>query len=71
MDNFAFQSTGDPEKDAEIAQRIRRQNHLAAEGMCRNGCAPVVWEDQYTERCPKCGFTGRHNVPYGGRKPSG
>ena len=66
MKNFAFESTGDPEKDAEIAMAIRRRLRNESEGMCPNGCAPVVWSDPHNQDCPKCGFHGQHNVPYGG-----
>ena len=68
VDNFAFISTGNPEKDAERAREIRRHNHLEAEGMCPNGCAPVVWDDQHASRCPKCGFVHMNSRPNGGRE---
>lgn len=59
-----FPSSGDPEKDAEEARSIIRHAANEAEGLCPNGCAPLVryvengeeWPDAKT--CPSCGFVG-------------
>lgn len=57
--NVMFLSSGDPEKDAEEAARIRRQLCNEAEGLCPNGCAPMTWpERDDVAECPACGFVG-------------
>lgn len=61
-DTFAFPSTGDPQRDAEIAAQIRRHNAYESEGLCPNGCAPLELADPYTKSCPSCGFVHVSNV---------
>ena len=65
-DQYAFPSTGDPEKDAQIARDILRTQALESEGLCPNGCAPIIWDTQYEAHCPTCGFIRHTNAPYGG-----
>jgi len=65
----AFVSTGTPEGDAEESARIIRRAAYEAEGLCPNGCAPMValtgtevvdgqsYEVDGLWRCPSCGCT--------------
>ena len=69
FENFAFTSTGNPEQDARIAADFRRHEALESEGLCPNGCGPIVWDDPHNRHCPACRFVGWCNVPYGGRPP--
>lgn len=65
FDRFSFPSTGDPERDAQEAEKIRRREARLSEGMCPNGCATPMELDTPTERhCPDCGFTQGSNVPF-------
>lgn len=66
MLGFVFPLSGDPEKDAETAAAMRRQDRNYSEGMCPNGCAPLVWADAHHSDCPVCKFHGWTNQPYGG-----
>lgn len=66
MEEFAFVSTGDPEQDAKTAAQIRFNERNTSEGMCPNGCAPVVWSDPHNHDCPVCKFHGWTNRPYNG-----
>lgn len=59
MKEFGFPTTGDPDKDAEIAAGFRRWEALQSEGLCPNGCAPLVQVDAQTRRCGACGFIGQ------------
>ena len=54
VSEFAFPTTGDPEEDARIATDIRRQFALESEGLCPNGCAPLIQIDTQTRECPVC-----------------
>jgi hypothetical protein len=56
--DFAFPSSGDPDRDAEIAADFRRHDANLSEGLCPNECGPLEEDgDRYhTRRCPKCGF---------------
>ena len=59
-----FLSTGTAEGDAEEARLILLHAANEAEGLCPNGCAPLVryvengeeWPEAKT--CPSCGFIG-------------
>ena len=50
--------------------QIRREQHFLFEGMCPNGCAPLVWDDAYQNRCPKCRYRGWSRKPYDGSMSS-
>jgi hypothetical protein len=65
VSDFAFPSTGDPERDAKIAADFRRHDALMSEGLCPNGCAPMVSDDAHNSHCPVCGFTHWTNMPHG------
>jgi hypothetical protein len=54
--NFSFPSTGDPERDSEIAARIRRDAGAEAEGICPNGCGPITIDSPTEKHCERCGF---------------
>lgn len=56
MSGAMFPSTGDPERDAEIAAQWRRSDALLSEGLCPNGCGPLTQLDEYTRTCPACGY---------------
>jgi ribosomal protein S27AE len=59
-DNFSFPSTGDPEKDADLAAGIRRSKARQAEGICPNGCGELgikMVDYQEVANCSACGFT--------------
>jgi len=66
MREIAFQSSGDPKKDAEMAVAFRRHDRNWSEGMCPNGCAPLVWSGPHHSDCPVCKFHGWTNQPYAG-----
>lgn len=66
MPEKGFPSSGDPQEDARIAAQIRRNDAYESEGLCPNGCAPIVWDDPYNRHCPVCGFHGYVNAPYMG-----
>ena len=54
--NVLFISSGDHEEDARTAAMIRRNIANEAEGLCPNGCAPLVWPDRDdVAECPNCG----------------
>lgn len=63
---FYFQTSGDAEEDARIAAMIRKTEAMLDEGMCPNGCAPLVWDDPYYHHCPKCAYGGWTSTPYNG-----
>lgn len=54
--NVSFPSTGDPEQDAQIAARIRRDAGAEAEGMCPNGCGPMTIDSPSEKHCESCNF---------------
>lgn len=54
--NTSFPSTGDPERDAAMAARIRRDAAAEAEGMCPNGCGPMTENSPTKQHCAACGF---------------
>jgi hypothetical protein len=54
--NAMFPSTGDPEQDAQIAARIRRDAAADAEGMCPNGCGPMTIDSPSEKHCERCNF---------------
>lgn len=64
MDEFAFPSTGDPEKDAEMAAAFRRHEANESAGLCPNGCGPIIHDNPHSRHCPICNFRGWSNVPY-------
>lgn len=61
LNNFSFPSTGDPERDVELAASFRRSQARQIEGICPNGCGPLDQDDDAyrTRTCPACGFTGQ------------
>jgi hypothetical protein len=59
----AFVSSGDAEVDARTAAGIRQRMAREAEGMCPNGCAPIVILSDYEVTCAVCGFHG-HGEAY-------
>jgi hypothetical protein len=63
-ENIGIPSTGDPDRDrAEIDLFILREKRQI-EGICPNGCAPLVLDDPYNRHCPTCNFHGSSNVPF-------
>lgn len=63
MTDIAFPSSGDPDRDREIAEEFLRHDRLIAEGMCPNGCGPMAEDDPQNQTCPVCGFHHWQNVP--------
>ena len=56
-ERVAFASSGDPEKNVEIAAQIRRQLRNESEGLCPNGDAVMGATDaDGLAVCPGCGF---------------
>lgn len=56
-ENFSFPSTGDADKDASEAARIRRREAWLDEGWCANGCGPrAASRFEGFSECPACGF---------------
>lgn len=69
-ENFGIPSTGDPERDrAELELCVVREKRQI-EGICPNGCAPMVLDDPHNRHCPKCGFHGWSNVPFESIEPA-
>ena len=66
FENMSFASTGDPAKDFEIAESIRRSSKRMTEGICANGCAPMIPSGTNSRYCPVCHYfyerTG-HQIP--------
>lgn len=55
-ENIGMPSTGDPEEDArQIDDFLVREKRLM-EGVCSNGCAPMIDDGGGDSHCPKCGF---------------
>ena len=61
--NFAFASSGDPEEDERIAQRIELNNSRMEQNICPNGCGPMTFIDLHNRECPVCHFHGWQNTP--------
>lgn len=56
-ENIGVLSTGDPEEDArQIEKFIIREKRLM-EGLCSNGCAPMIDDGGGDSHCPECGFS--------------
>lgn len=63
-DSFGILSTGDPEEDRRQLDLCVLREKRQIEGICPNGCAPMILDDPYNRHCPTCGFTGHSNVPF-------
>lgn len=65
--NAMFPSTGDAGRDAEVAADIRRSQAYLAEGMCPNGCGPLVVDSPTKRHCERCPFVQERFVLGAGR----
>ena len=66
-DNIAFVSTGDAAKDDAIAEEFILHEKRLIEGICPNGCGPMVNSDAHNRDCPVCKFHQWSNAPIGVR----
>ena len=64
MSEYAFLSTGDEEKDLEIARRIDLHNNRMAQNICPNGCGQMIYDDPHNRHCPKCNFSVFSTTPF-------
>jgi len=62
--NFAFPTTGDSEKDDEIARGFKLRQSRMNNNVCPNGCAQMKWIDAYNRECGICGFSGFSTKPF-------
>ena len=53
---FAFNRDGDPAMDSPEQAKFRSNDRKIMEGMCPNGCGPMVQEGNRQD-CPKCKFS--------------
>lgn len=53
---FAFDRDGDPDKDSPEQAKFRSNDRKISEGMCPNGCGPMI-QDGNRQDCPKCKFS--------------
>lgn len=65
MSEVAFPSSGDPEKDREIAARWASTEARLEDGICPNGCARLerVVEDEVVCNVCKFSFIGNYQLP--------
>lgn len=63
-DFFAMPTSGDVELDAQRAEAFLIHEKRQIEGICPNGCAPMILDDPHNRHCPKCKFHGWSNVPF-------
>ena len=68
FENFGFGAAGDTEQDAREAASIRKHMANEAEGLCPNGCAPIIDDSPSERHCPVCGFVGTR-VTFGVSRP--
>ena len=54
--NFAIESSGDDEADQREIRGHMRSRALMDEGLCPNGCGPLVAADPGASTCPVCDF---------------
>lgn len=54
--NAMFPSTGDVDRDVEIGRQFMRREALLSEGMCPNGCGPLVTDSPTQSHCQQCPF---------------
>jgi hypothetical protein len=52
----------------EMRQTIKGMAN-EAEGLCPNGCGPIVYLDPHNRECPVCHFRGWSNVARKGVSP--
>jgi hypothetical protein len=55
-EGFAFVSSGDPDRDGAIMRHHMQSDRRIAEGMCPNGCGPMLQPSPSEQECPKCRF---------------
>lgn len=55
--SIAMPSSGDPEKDKEELARFIKSSERIEDGVCPNGCALMVRENDHTQSCPVCNFS--------------
>ena len=64
LDSFGIVSTGDPDEDRKALEQCVVREKRFIEGICLNGCAPMVLDDPYNKHCPVCGCHVGSNVPF-------
>ncbi len=57
-EKFAIASSGDPEADQRHLEQAHRSERRRAEGICPNGCGPMVYPAPDHQHCPKCKYDG-------------
>lgn len=65
-DEFAFPTTGDPDKDQKIADGFILRTDRIDRGICPNGCGPLIKTPDDVRECAICGFEGYTVKMYAG-----
>lgn len=65
---IAIPSSGDDAKDQKDLLQAALHQARMDEGICPNGCGPMIWDDAHNQHCEVCHFYGWCNVPYAGAK---
>ncbi len=61
---YATPITGDATKDAEIIDSFVLREKRLIEGICANGCGPMIILAPNERECPKCHFHNWSNLAF-------
>ena len=61
---FSFPSTGDAERDEDIARQFVLHSERMQMNVCPNGCGQMTWIDAHNRECTGCGFQGFSTKPF-------
>ncbi len=63
MSGLMFPSSGDPEQDELMAERIRLREDRLSRNICPNGCGPMEFLSLCNRECTECGFSQFTSTP--------